>query len=70
MEINDGILENVFDTICEVQSNNPANEFGSYWNFLSTTIDWGVREYLQENNIEEDENLIDEITDEVKYQYF
>jgi hypothetical protein len=70
MELNEGILEHIFDTICEVQTKNPANEFGSYWNFLDTTIDWGVREYLQENKIEEKDSLIDEITDEIKYTYF
>tara|TARA_A100001037_G_scaffold297242_1_gene318950 strand:+ start:152 stop:376 length:225 start_codon:yes stop_codon:yes gene_type:complete len=60
----------VFDEICKQQVENPANQFGSYINYLTTTIDWGVREYLKNNGIEEDDNLIDTITDEIKYNYF
>ena len=70
MNLNDNTLENIFNNICEVQSNNPPNTFGSYGNFFNTTIDWGIREYLQKENIEEDDNLIDTITDEIKYHYF
>ena len=70
MKIKNVNLDDVFDVICKVQSDNPPNEFGSYWNFLDTTIDWGIREYLKDNGLDDDDNFIDEITDEVKYNYF
>ena len=64
-------LNEIFDSICEVQSKNPPNEFGSYWNFLDTTIDWGIREHFKQNGFEEvKDSLVDKITDEIKYQYF
>jgi hypothetical protein len=64
-------LNDIFDSICEVQSKNPPNEFGSYGNFLNTTIDWGIREHFKQNGFEEvKDSLVDKITDEVKYQYF
>ena len=46
MVITEQMIEDCYNVISGVQHDNPPSDFGSYHNYFSTTLSWGVEKYI------------------------
>jgi hypothetical protein len=65
MTITEQMINECYDVILDVQCVNPPGDFGSYHNYFSTTLSWGIEKYIDIKELGYISDIHDQILERV-----